>query len=136
MSSFNHEHVSTSTTINDRVINGCILQKKTTKEFIHLQTFQVASNSLSFTVTYQKNLEIRHGDLEGHKFKIASQQTFATTICSHAWNGDLSAVSLPKAVQATQTSTHEFAVDSLIVRHEFTKTHLWLGMSLQKLSFH
>ncbi|CDY20795.1 BnaA02g09350D [Brassica napus] len=74
MSSFNHEHVSTSTTINDRVINGCILQKKTTKEFIHLQTFQVASNSLSFTVTYQKNLEIRHGDLEGHKFKIALQR--------------------------------------------------------------
>ncbi|KAJ4911296.1 RING/U-box superfamily protein [Raphanus sativus] len=71
MSRFNHEHVSTSTTVNDRVINGCILQKKTTKEFIHLKTFQVASDSVSFTVTYQKNLEIRHGDLEGHKFKIA-----------------------------------------------------------------
>ena len=31
---------------------------------------------------------------------------------------------------------HEFAVYSLIVRHKFTKTHLWLGMSLQKLSFY
>ncbi|CAG7907698.1 unnamed protein product [Brassica rapa] len=31
---------------------------------------------------------------------------------------------------------HEFVVDSLIVRHEFTETRLWLGMSLQKLSFY
>ncbi|CAN6812519.1 unnamed protein product [Brassica oleracea var. botrytis] len=31
---------------------------------------------------------------------------------------------------------HKFAVDSLIVIHEFTKTRLWLGMSLQKLSFY
>ncbi|KAJ0246174.1 RING/U-box superfamily protein [Hirschfeldia incana] len=74
MSRFNHEHVSTSTTVNDRVINGCILQNKTTKEFIHLKTFQVASDSVSYTVTYQKNLEVRHGDLEGHKFKIALQR--------------------------------------------------------------
>ncbi|KAF3537526.1 hypothetical protein F2Q69_00022187 [Brassica cretica] len=35
-----------------------------------------------------------------------------------------------------QLARHEFAFDSLIVRHEFTKIRLWLGMSLQKLSFH
>ncbi|XP_013623875.1 PREDICTED: LOW QUALITY PROTEIN: uncharacterized protein LOC106329781 [Brassica oleracea var. oleracea] len=47
---FNHEHVSTSTTVNDRVINGCFLRKTTTKELIYLKAFQVQSDSISFAI--------------------------------------------------------------------------------------
>ncbi|CAH2069915.1 unnamed protein product [Thlaspi arvense] len=69
--SFNHENVSTSTTVNDRVLNKCFLLKDTTKEVIHLKAFQVESASISFSVTYQKNVEIRHENLHGHVFKAA-----------------------------------------------------------------
>ncbi|WZZ39211.1 hypothetical protein YC2023_035470 [Brassica napus] len=36
---FNHEHVSTSTTVNDRVINGCFLRKTTNKRTHLSQSF-------------------------------------------------------------------------------------------------
>lgn len=66
---YKHEHVSTSTTVIDRVIHGCFLLKKTKKELSHLKAFQVKSESYSFIITYQPNLELHHGNLDGHKIK-------------------------------------------------------------------
>ncbi|ESQ42954.1 hypothetical protein EUTSA_v10015640mg [Eutrema salsugineum] len=69
-SSCNHEHVSVSTIVNDQVINGCYLKKETTTECIYLKAFQVESDSISFSVTYETNHDIRHENLHGHMIKI------------------------------------------------------------------
>ncbi|KAL1206482.1 RING-H2 finger protein ATL70 [Cardamine amara subsp. amara] len=67
--SYKHEQVSTTTTVTDQVINGCFLMQRTKKELSHLKAFQIDSESYSFIITYQPNLEIRHGNLDGHKIK-------------------------------------------------------------------
>ncbi|CAA7025849.1 unnamed protein product [Microthlaspi erraticum] len=67
-SSFNHEDFSTSRTLNDRVIDGCFLRKETTEQLVHFKAFQVESDSFSFSVTYQTNLEIRH-NRDGNKIE-------------------------------------------------------------------